>query len=55
MPNLTYGEMRVLWLGVMAVVCAIGAAVSGEGVFVVLILLGVAGAIFFVAWQRLKR
>jgi hypothetical protein len=55
MPNLTYGEMRVLWLGVIALVCALGAAVSGEGVFVVPILFGVAGTIFFVAWQRLKR
>jgi hypothetical protein len=54
-PNPTYGEMRFLWLGVMSVVCAIGAAVAGEGVLVVLILLGVAVAIFFVASQRLKR
>lgn len=54
MSSITYGEMRVLWLGVMAAVSAIGAAVAGEGVLVVLALLGVSVTIFGVVWLRYK-
>jgi hypothetical protein len=55
MSGLTYGEMRALWLGAMAVIAAIGAAIAGEGLLVVMSLLGFAGVIFFVAWRRFKQ
>lgn len=54
MANFNYGELRVLWLGVVAVISAVGAAMAGEGVVVVLSLLGLAGIIFFLAWRRLQ-
>jgi hypothetical protein len=53
--SFTYGEWRFLWLGVMAAVCAVGAASAGEGAATVLMLLGVSEIIFFLAWRRAKQ
>jgi hypothetical protein len=55
MANLSYGEWRLVWLGVMLVVCAIGAASTGEGPIAVLSMLGGAGLIFFLTRRRLKQ
>ncbi len=55
MANLNYGEWRFVWLGVVLVISAIGAASSGEGPVAVLAMLGGAGLIFFLARRRMKQ
>ena len=47
MPGLTYGEMRVLRLGVMAIVSAADATIAGESLSVILSLHGIAGGVFY--------
>lgn len=55
MANLSYGEWRFGWLGVMLVICAIGAASAGEGLIAVLAMLGGAGLIFFLTQRRIRK
>jgi len=54
MANLSYGEWRCVWLGLMLIFCAIGAASAGEGLIVVLATLGGAGLIFLLAQRRIR-
>lgn len=54
MANLSYGEWRFVWLGVILVISAIGAASAGEGPIAVLSMLGGAGLIFFLARRRIR-
>jgi len=54
MADLSYGEWRVIWLGGMLVIGAIGAASAGEGPIAVLVMLGGAALIFFLIRRRLR-
>jgi hypothetical protein len=55
MADLSYGEWRFVWLGVVLVISAIGAASAGEGPVAVLAMLGGAALIFFLTRRRLKQ
>ncbi len=52
MSDFSYGEMRLVWLAVILVIAAVGAATSGEGAGVVLALLAGAAVIFFLMCRK---